>query len=348
MPEIERPKFNMGYRHLKYLKISILYLFFLFSSGGGHVQAASGEGEKFNPGEMIMHHVIDAHEWHFFDWGDTHFTLPLPIIIYSKTNGLVAFMSSSFHHGETSYKGYSMDASGHIQSEDGHSFIDLSITKNTAALFMGAAIMLFVFMAVAKRYRSHPGKAPGGLQSWLEPVILYIKDEIVKPSIGPKYQKYLPYMLTLFFFIWMGNLLGLLPGAANLTGNIAVTLVLAIFTLIMTLYSANKNYWMHILNPPGVPIFLKPVIAIIEVLGIFTKPFSLMLRLFVAITAGHIVILSLIGLAFIFQSYVVGIGTSFVIVFISLIELLVATIQAYVFTLFSSIYIGMAVAEDHH
>ncbi|MGI9544487.1 MAG: F0F1 ATP synthase subunit A [Cyclobacteriaceae bacterium] len=338
----------MSLAHRNYLKISILLLFLLISSGGTSVMAASGEGEEFNPGEMIMHHVIDAHEWHFFDWGETHVTLPLPIILYSKQNGLVTFLSSNFHHGETSYKGYKMDSSGHIVSEDGHSFLDLSITKNTAALFMSAIIMLVVFIAMAKRYRSQPGKAPGGLQSWLEPVVLYVKDEIVKPSIGPKYERYLPYMLTLFFFIWMGNLLGLLPGAANLTGNIAVTLVLAIFTLIMTLYSANKNYWMHILNPPGVPVFLKPVIAIIEVIGIFTKPFSLMLRLFVAITAGHIVILSLIGLAFIFKSMTIGFGTSFVIVFISLIELLVAAIQAYVFTLFSSIYIGMAVAEDHH
>ena len=307
----------------------------------------SGDAE-FNPGDMIMHHVTDAHEWHLLDIGKTSVTIPLPIILYSPGQGIDMFLSSQFEHGTKSYNGYEMDSHGHIQALDGHAFYDLSITKNAAALFVTAILMIVIFISVARGYGKSESTAPKGLQSWVEPLVIYIRDEVVKPNIGPKYQRYLPYMLTLFFFIWIGNLLGLLPGAANLTGNIAVTMVLAVFTLILTLFSSNRNYWGHIFNPPGVPLLLKPIIIPIEILGVFTKPFSLMLRLFVAITAGHIVILSLIALAFIFHSAVVGVGTSLVVLFINLIEILVATIQAYVFTLFSSMYIGMAVAEGHH
>ncbi len=321
----------------------------LLCSSSPKMLAASGGDGEFNPGEMIMHHVTDSHEWHLLDIGETAVTIPLPIIKYSSSKGLEVFMSSKFHHGETSYQGYSMNAAGHVVAEDpNHEFYDLSITKNVAALIFGAILMIVLFVSVARPYKKDPSASPKGLQSWVEPLVLYVKNEIVKPNIGPKYERYLPYMLTLFFFIWLGNLLGLLPGAANLTGNIAVTMVLAAITLVMTLFSSNKHYWAHIFNPPGVPLLLKPIMIPIEILGIFTKPFSLMLRLFVAITAGHIVILSLIGLAFIFHSAWVGVGTSLVVLFINIIELLVATIQAYVFTLFSSMYIGMAVADGHH
>lgn len=328
------------------LIISILLTGLISFSPFSFVQASDDTDEAFNPGEMIMHHVTDSYEWHFFDIGESHVTLPLPVVVYSNENGLKVFSSSHFHHGESSYAGYKLDH-GHLVSEDGHEFYDFSITKNVAALLMGSLIIVFIFLSVAKGYRKNNGKAPKGIQSLFEPIILYVRDEIVKPNIGPKYERYLPYLLTLFFFIWIGNILGLLPGAANLTGNIAVTMVLAVFTLIATLFSANKNYWSHIFNPPGVPLALKPIIIPVEIIGIFSKPFSLMLRLFVAITAGHIVILSLIALAFIFHSVVVGFASTLVVTFINLIEILVATIQAYVFTLFSSMYIGMAV-EEHH
>jgi F-type H+-transporting ATPase subunit a len=217
-------------------------------------------------------------------------------------------------------------------------------------LLINAGLLLLVFSAVAKSYRKNSGKAPRGLQSFFEPVILFVRDEVVKPNIGPKYERFLPYMLTLFFFILFGNLLGLLPGAANLTGNIAVTLVLAVLTFLITNVAANKEYWKHIFWTPGVPLPLRFIILPVELVGIFTKPISLMIRLFVAITAGHIVLLSLICLAFIFHSYWVGAGSTIMILFISLIEILVAGIQAYVFTLFSSLYIGMAIAEHdkHH
>jgi F-type H+-transporting ATPase subunit a len=203
-------------------------------------------------------------------------------------------------------------------------------------------------MAVAKGYKNNEGKAPRGVQSLLEPVIIFIRDEIVKPNIGHHYERFLPYMLTLFFFILFGNLLGLLPGAGNLTGNIAVTLTLAVFTFIITNVKGNKAYWSHILWTPGVPLPLRIVILPVEIIGIFTKPLSLTIRLFVAITAGHIVLLALLSLAFIIQSVTVGFVSSIIVVFISLIELLVAGIQAYVFTLFSSLYIGMATAEHEH
>ena len=330
----------------KLLIISVLLTSLFSFSPTGSVYASDDSDETFNPGEMIMHHVTDAYEWHFFDIGDTHVTLPLPVIVYSNEHGLKIFSSGNFHHGESSYAGYKLDH-GHLAAEDGHKFYDFSITKNAAALLMGSLIMIFIFLSVAKGYKKNLGKAPKGIQSLFEPIIIYVRDEIVKPNIGPKYERYLPYMLTLFFFIWIGNIIGLLPGAANLTGNIAVTMVLAVFTLIATLFSANKNYWGHIFNPPGVPLALKPIIIPVEIIGIFSKPFSLMLRLFVAITAGHIVILSLIALAFIFHSVIVGFASTLVVTFINMIEILVATIQAYVFTLFSSMYIGMAV-EEHH
>ena len=224
----------------------------------------------------------------------------------------------------------------------------MSITKNVAMLFINAALLLVVFLAVAKGYQKNRGKAPSGIQAFFEPIILFIRDEVVKPNIGHRYEKFLPYMLTLFFFILFGNLLGLLPGAGNLTGNIAVTATLAILTFIITNVSGNRAYWGHIFWTPGVPLPLRLIILPVEIVGIFTKPISLMIRLFVAITAGHIVLLSLIALAFIFKSVWVGAGSTLLVLFISLIELLVAGIQAYVFVLFSSLYVGMAIADHEH
>lgn len=329
------------------LKITMLSLvIILFNSP--LTKAAEGGGETFNPSELINHHILDSHEWHFFDG---HYgTLFLPVILYSSDRGLEVFSSSNFydeHHNLKTHNGYKYEH-GHITPlEQGRSIIDFSITKNVAFLFLNATLMVVIFLAVARGYKKRPKEAPKGIQSLFEPIIVFVRDDIVKPNIGPKYERYLPYLLTLFFFIWFGNLLGLLPGAANLTGNIAVTCVLAVITFLMTNFSGNKSYWSHVFNTPGVPLALKPIIVPVEIIGLFTKPISLMVRLFVAITAGHIVILSLISLVFIFQSYFVGIGATLIVVFINFIELLVATIQAYVFTMFSSLYIGLAI-EEHH
>ena len=308
---------------------------------------AHAEG-AFNANDVIIHHVLDDHVWHFFDG---HYgTLYLPVIVYSEARGLELFSSSRFyddHHQTVEYNGYRLEHN-HI-TLNGQPVLDVSITKNVAMLLINSTLLLVVLVAAARGYKRNAGRAPSGVQSFIEPIVVFVRDEVVKPNIGHRYERYLPYLLTLFFFILFGNLLGLLPGAGNLTGNIAVTATLAFFTFIITNVSGNKSYWGHIFWTPGVPLPLRLVILPVEIIGIFTKPISLTIRLFVAITAGHIVLLALISLAFIFQSITVGLMSSVIVLFINLIELLVAGIQAYVFTLFTSLYIGMAVEEhDHH
>jgi F-type H+-transporting ATPase subunit a len=304
--------------------------------------------EPLDVSQVILHHVMDDHVWHFFD--GPYGTLYLPVMVYSAERGLDIFSSRRFfddHHQPVAYNGYQLEHNHIYLADSGKAVLDISITKNVAMLFINAAVLLAVLLAVARGYKRNAGKAPRGIQALIEPVVVFVRDEIVKPNIGPKYERYLPYLLTLFFFILFGNLLGLLPGAGNLTGNIAVTLTLATLTFLITNFSGNRAYWGHIFWTPGVPLLLRIVILPVEIIGVFTKPFSLTVRLFVAITAGHIVLLSLICLAFIFQSIAVGLVSSVIVLFINLIELLVAGIQAYVFTLFSALYIGMAITEHH-
>jgi len=238
--------------------------------------------------------------------------------------------------------------------------LDFSITKNVVSLFFSVILICWMFISVARRFKNHQNEAPKGLQSWLEPLILFVRDDIARPSIGEKrYERYMPYLLTVFFFIFINNLLGLIPffpGGANLTGNISVTMVLALFTFIITTVSANKHYWKEIYNAPGVPWWLKfglPIMPIVEIIGVVVKPFVLMVRLFANITAGHIIALGFISLIFIFGQISTGAGYGFSVlsvlfyVFMGLLELLVAFIQAYVFTLLSALYFGMAMAEHH-
>lgn len=320
----------------------------VFSSLGKASDSAE-EGGAFNASEVIIHHVLDDHTWHF--WDGHYGTLYLPVIVYSSERGLDIFSSKNFydeHHNVVEYNGYKLDHSHIYLADSGKAVLDISITKNVAMLLINATLLIVVFLSAAKTAKRNSGKAPSGVQSFLEPIIVFVRDEVVKPNIGHHYEKFLPYLLTLFFFILFGNLLGLLPGAGNLTGNIAVTLTLAVFTFILTNVNGNKAYWGHIFWTPGVPLPLRLVILPVELVGIITKPVSLTIRLFVAITAGHIVLLSLISLAFIFQSIAVGLVSSLIVLFINLIELLVAGIQAYVFTLFTSLYIGMATADHEH
>jgi len=320
--------------------------------------------EGFNPGSMIVDHVIDAHEWHVMDIGHTHVSIPLPIILVHEGN-LNVFMSSKFHHGHNEYKGFNLELEGEnkgkiVHVESGELPLDLSITKNVTAMLISMILISILFISIGKAYSKRKGKAPKGMQSLLEPLILFIRDDVAKPSIGEKkYEKYLPFLLTLFFFIFFNNLLGLVPffpGGANLTGNIAVTGVMAVFTFIITTVSGNKNYWIHIFNTPGVPWWLKvpvPLMPVFELMGVFTKPFVLMVRLFANITAGHIIVLGFMSLIFIFGNMSPGIGYGVSVVsvgfavFMGLLELLVAFIQAYVFTLLSALYFGMA-TEEHH
>ncbi|NEU66083.1 F0F1 ATP synthase subunit A [Spirosoma agri] len=333
-------------------------LAFVYAQEEGHegeVPAEHGKKEGFNVGEMIMHHIKDEHGWEFAHG----VTLPLPVILYSQDRGLEVFSSSHLAH-EAVYNGYKQEhGKVHRVNEAGQTdheakVYDFSITKNVASLLLSAVILLLIFPAVSKGYATNKGKAPKGIQSLLEPIILFVRDEIAKPSIGPRYTKYLPYLLTLFFFILVNNLLGLLPGAANLTGNIAVTLVLSIITFIIVNVSGNKHYWMHMIKPTGVPVALLPIMVPVEIVGLFMKPLSLMIRLFANITAGHIIILSLLGLIFM-ANHMAGTMTSIAIspvvlfftLFLNMIELLVAFLQAFIFTLLTAMYIGSAV-EDHH
>ena len=336
---------------------ALLLVVFSFTS---FASAAAEEGEPFNPGEMITHHIGDDYTWHFADG----LVLNLPVILYGE-KGLDVFSAGNFYnenHEVVPYNGYVMEH-GHIYYDNGQGHprtetvdgkekhvgpLDFSITKNVASLLISAVLLLGVFFTIAGRYKKTHGRAPYGIQSFFEPIIIFVRDEIAKPNIGPKYERFVPYLLTIFFFIWFNNLLGLIPGGANLTGNIAVTMMLALFTLIVTLASSNKNYWAHIFKTPGVPIPLLIIMIPIELVGILTKPFSLMVRLFANITAGHIIILSLFSLIFIFESIAVGpISVAFAI-FMNFLELFVALLQAYVFTLLSAMYFGGAVEEHDH
>ena len=331
----------------KFFKKSLLTLLICFSSNFLVLSADKAEGEDFNMGEMIMHHVLDDYQYEIMHG----LVIPLPVILYTEKNGLLIFSSSNLFDDdhvplEEGYNGFKYYHGKLKPIDQDASYVDLSITKNVAFLILTATLMILVFLSVAKGY-SKKNSAPKGIQALFEPVIIFVRDDIVKPNIGENYEKYLPYMLTLFFFIFFGNVLGLMPGAANLTGNIAVTLSLALFTILITKFSGNKHYWKHIFWTPGIPIIMRVIILPIELIGVFSKPISLMIRLFAAITAGHIVLLSFIGLIFIFQSYFVGVMSALFVVGLNLVELMVAGIQAYVFTMFSSVYIGLATEDGH-
>ena len=331
-----------------------------------------GAEEEFNSVEMIMHHISDAHDFHFLDYTDSEgvehaVSIPLPVILYTN-NGLVCFMSSAFHHNDdgtyiVSKKGTNFvkyhekiyqlnDGTSSLEFDEQHhplnavKPIDVSITKNVFSMLLSLGLLLTLFGAAGRSARKNPG-APRGILAFLEPIIVFIREDIIIPNVGEKKHKtYIPYLITIFFFIFFNNLLGLIPGGANVTGNIAVTLVLSVFTLLVTNFSANKAYWKHIFLPP-VPLALYPIMVPIEVIGVLTKPFALMIRLFANITAGHIIILSLISLIFVFKSiFIAPVSVGFVL-FMYTLELLVALLQAYIFTLLSALFIGQAI-EEHH
>lgn len=340
-------------------------------SAKANEQTEEGE-KKFDISSMIFHHIGDDHQWHFATIGHSHLSIPLPVIFYSEDKGLEMFsyahlMKHDENESAPVYAGYTVDSHGKIACtdssraiftllSDGHhsenhasvKVYDLSITKNVASLLLSVVLLIGIFGTIASAYKKRRGMAPSGIQSFFEPIIVFIRDDIAVPNIGKKAERYLPYLLTVFFFIWFNNLLGLMPGGANLTGNIAVTVSLAVFTLLITIFSGNKDYWMHILWTPGIPMWLRPIMLPVELVGVLSKPFSLMIRLFANITAGHVIILSLLGLTFIFQSIAVGIAASLFSAIMSLLELFVAILQAYVFTLLSAMYFGQAVEEHEH
>ncbi len=324
------------------------------------------EKEELNLRELILEHVADSYEWHITTINGKHISLPLPVILYSKTSGFNVFLSSKLHHGHSVYKGFSISHSqenkGKIVEidENGHEIrpIDISITKNALALIISAILLIWIFLSVAKSYKKAPLEAKKGFVGVMEMFILSINDDVIKPSIGKDYKRYAPYLLTVFFFIFINNLLGLIPlfpGGANVTGNIAITMVLAIITLLIVNFSGTKEYFKEIFWPE-VPTWLKvpiPIMPAIEFIGVFTKPFALMIRLFANILAGHSIVLGLVCLIFVTVELGTAMNSAMTVlsvvftIFISFVELLVAFIQAYVFTMLSAVFIGLARVEPH-
>jgi len=343
--------------------------------------------KKFDANEVIFGHVLDAHQFHFLtykggDGEDHHVTIPLPVILYSPQKGFSVFSSGKFHHGEEEYNGYRLITQHYKErlSEQGISekelktyrnesiiavdenglpsrdiqVYDFSLTRNVVQMIISLALLVWLLVSVGKRYTKGHGvtSAPKGMQNLLEPLVTFIRDEVAKPNLGRKWEKYMPYLLTIFFFILINNIVGLIPGTANVTGNIAFTLVLGVISFIVILLSTNKHYWAHIFNPP-VPGGVKPIMIPVEILGIFTKPFALIIRLFANMIAGHIIIICLISLIFIFGNLSSGVGWGFspisigFTVFIYFIEILVAFIQAYIFANLTAVFIGQAFEGSH-
>lgn len=342
------------------LILSLFALFLgVFSPNLLAADGSDAHGEKeFDIQEMIFDHISDSNEFHVGGSGENSFSIPLPCILYHPEDGLTTTMSSAFEHGHKEVAGYKMDH-GKVSRADGTPFFDFSITKNVFTMFLASFLLIIFFLPIAKKYRNNIGKAPSGGQSLVEPVFEFMQNEVIKSNIPGKWMKFLPFLMTLFFFILVCNLLGLIPffpGSANVSGNIAFTMALALLTFIITTVNGNKHYWKHVFWMPGVPTAIKPVLAIVEFAGLFIKPFSLMIRLFANITGGHILILSLVGLIFIFgkagasMSGAAGgaaVAVPFVL-FMNAIELLVAFLQAFIFTILSALYIGMAVEETDH
>ena len=348
--------------------------------------ATSGKSEEkkgFDANEVIFGHVLDAHEFHFFsfqgsDGAEHEASIPLPVILYSSQNGLSTFMFSKFDHGENVYDGYKLITSKTIEDEhlpsdkydkgqivavdangridDSVKVYDFSLTRNVTQMIIALALLVWVMISIANKYKKGLGvtSAPKGSQSLMEPVIVFVTDELAKPCLGKNYRKYLPYLLTVFFFILINSLVGLIPGTANVTGNIAFTMVLAIISFVVIMFSTNSHYWMHIIWPPGVPFGVKLILIPVEILGIIIKPMALMIRLFANMIAGHILIICLISLIFIFAglSAVAGWGASPLsiafTIFIYFIEVLVAFLQAYIFTNLTAVFIGQAFEGGHN
>ncbi len=352
------------------MKTKKLFGFFLFLLlAGSYFTAYSQEveekgvvKEKFKASTYILEHIADSHEWHIFTRknGDI-VAIYLPVIVYSKEKGLKIFSSGRLAHGQQ-YKGFKLEEEGNLKgkivvvneaglADEVNLPLDLSLTKTIIGLLSAAIIGLILFLSLARSYKKTGISHPKGIQRFLEPVILFIRDDIAIPNIGHKYEKYMPYLLTAFFFILINNLMGLIPFpppfGANVTGNIAITFILACCTFLITQFSGNKSYWRHVFATPGVPFWLLPIMIPVEIIGLFSKPFALMIRLFANMLAGHIVILSLICLIFIFDTLALAPVSIFFVIFMDFMELLVAFLQAYIFTLLSALFISLAVQEQH-
>jgi len=320
--------------------------------------------EEFDASTFILEHIADSHEWHILTRGNGEsVAIYLPVILYSRDKGLDLFSSKKLAHGQE-YKGYRIEEEGDLKGkivslkEDGTINeeklpLDFSITKNVVGMLAAALIGLLLFLSLGRSYKKTGISHPRGIQSFLEPIVIFVRDDIAIPNIGEKkFEKFMPYLLSVFFFILINNIMGLIPFpppfGANVTGNIAVTLTLAVFTFLIINLNGTKTYWKHIFAAPGVPSWLLPIMIPVEIIGMISKPFALMVRLFANITAGHIIVLSLVCLIFIFKSLAVAPVSILFVIFMDCLELLVAFLQAYVFTLLSALFIGMAVQDEHH
>ena len=353
---------------MKTRKLICFFFFFLLagaavSASGNEEEGKEGSTAKFNASEFIIEHISDSHEWHIFTKKNgEHVALYLPVIVYNKENGLNIFSSKKLAHGHE-YKGFRLEEEGDLKgrivsvNDVGHIDeenlpLDLSMTKTVLGMLFAAIIGLVLFLSLARSYSKAGISHPKGIRSFLEPIVLFVRDDIAIPNLGKdKYEKFMPYLLTVFFFILINNLMGLVPFpppfGANVTGNIAVTMTLAVCTFLVIQFNGSKTYWKHIYATPGVPFWLSPIMIPVEVIGMLSKPFALMVRLFANITAGHIIVMSLVCLIFIFKSLAVAPVSILFVIFMDCLELLVAFLQAYVFTLLSALFIGLATTEHH-
>ncbi len=375
---------KIAQKSIKFLTIVAIALFSMSgyavdSDKNQHSQKDGGQvNTKKEVEEYILHHIKDSHDFSLFSYTNDagerkHLGFPLPVILWSS-EGMVTFMSSEFHHNDDGHvivekdglkfakihsKIYELDSDAATVALDdtdhptnAHKVLDFSITKSAFGLILIGLLMLLWFSKLARQYKTR--KVPTGFGRILEPLVLYVRDEIARPNIGEKhYRRFTGYLLTVFFFIWILNLAGLTPLGFNVTGQLAVTACLAIFTLVIYTLSGTKGYWMHMIWMPGVPVLIRPVLAIIELAGaLVIKPFSLLVRLFANISAGHIVVMSLIAIMFTLQESLGVVGATglslLLSFFITLIEVLVAFLQAYIFTMLSALFIGMAVDDHEH
>ena len=376
----------MGSKCVKSLLVATFSLFLagIFNDAFAQEPGVPGDAKKtFNAKEIIFGHVLNNHDFHILDLVKDNgekvpVSIPLPVILYSKQRGLELFMSSKFHHGEENYRNYTMLTDEKIAEQKLPTTIynaqdilavddrgeidpsirvyDISLTRNVVQMLIALSLFTWLMVRIAKKYKMGLGvtSAPKGSQGLLEPVITFVRDEVAKPNLGDSYKKYLPFLLTIFFFILINNIFGLIPGSANVTGNIAFTGVLGIISFVVILFSTNKHYWMHIFNPPGVPLGVKFILVPVEFISVFIKPFALIIRLFANMVAGHIIIICLISLIFIFgnMNTYAGWGTApFSVaftIFIYFIEVLVAFIQAFIFAMLTAVFIGQAIEGAHH
>jgi len=313
---------------------------------------------------MIFDHVGDSYWWHLTDVGQTSVAMPLPVLVYSEHTGWHAFSSARFHHGHEAYEGLAIapeespNAGKIIEVATGERpAFDCSVTKNVAGLLLASVLLCLMVLGAARWYKRKDvtAAAPKGFIGSMEMMVNFVYEDIIKANIPEHTARYTPYLLTVFFFIFLTNLLGLIPGSANLTGNIAVTVTLALFTFVITNIFGTKAYWQEVFWNPELPAWLRPLMAVIEFISLFTKPFSLTIRLFANILAGHCALIGVLSVIFITATTMPGTGNGLMsvvsvllAVFLDCLELLVAFIQAFVFTMLSSIYIGLSQAHHHH